>query len=62
MHHHCGFGRSRSTTDYIFCIRQILEKNGSLMGQYTLFMDFEKVCDSVSEEVLYNVSVKCKFF
>jgi hypothetical protein len=24
--HQCGFRRNRSTTDYIFCIRQILEK------------------------------------
>jgi hypothetical protein len=24
--HHCGFRRNRSTTDRIFCIRQILEK------------------------------------
>jgi hypothetical protein len=25
--HHCGFRRNRLTTDQIFCIRQILEKN-----------------------------------
>ena len=24
--HQCGFRRNRSTTDHIFCIRQILEK------------------------------------
>jgi hypothetical protein len=27
--HQCGFQCNRSTTDKIFCIRQILEKNGS---------------------------------
>jgi len=26
--HQCGFLRNRSTIDYIFCIRQILEKKG----------------------------------
>jgi hypothetical protein len=29
----CGFTRNRSTTDHIFYIRQILEKNGNTMGQ-----------------------------
>jgi hypothetical protein len=31
----CGFQRNRSTTDHIFCIHQILEKSGSIIGQYT---------------------------
>jgi hypothetical protein len=31
--HQCGFIRNRSTTDHIFCIRQILEKNGNAMRQ-----------------------------
>jgi hypothetical protein len=33
--HKCGFQRNRSTTDHIFCIRQILEKrkNGNTMRQ-----------------------------
>jgi hypothetical protein len=30
----CGFRHSRSTTDQIFCIHQILVKNGSTMRQY----------------------------
>jgi hypothetical protein len=32
--HQCGFGCNRSTTDQIFCIRQILEKNGITLRQY----------------------------
>jgi hypothetical protein len=36
--HHCGFRRNRSTTDQIFCIRQILEKNGSKMGLYISYL------------------------
>jgi hypothetical protein len=30
----CGFFHNGSTTDQIFCIRQMLEKNGSTMRQY----------------------------
>jgi hypothetical protein len=32
--HQCGFRRNRSTADHIFCIRHVLEKNGSAMRQY----------------------------
>ena len=31
--HQCGFRRNGSTTDHIFCIRQILKKNGNTMRQ-----------------------------
>ena len=33
--HRCGFRHNRSTTDHIFCIRQILEKNGNTMKKFT---------------------------
>ena len=53
--HQRGFRRNKSTTHHIFCIRQILEKkwedNDTL---YQLFIDFQKVYDSVRMEVLYN--------
>ena len=31
--HQCGFRSNRSIADHIFCLRQILEKNGSTMKQ-----------------------------
>jgi sorting nexin-29 len=56
--HQCGFRHNRSTTDEIFCIRQILEKNGSTMRQYILFINFKKAYDSVRREVLYNILIE----
>jgi hypothetical protein len=32
--YYCGFQYTRSTTDQIFCIRQVLEKNESTIRQY----------------------------
>jgi len=32
--HQCGFRRNRSTMDHIFCIRQILEKNGNKIKKF----------------------------
>jgi hypothetical protein len=57
--HQCGFRRNRSTTDQIFCIRQILEKkweqNETL---HQLFIDFKKTYDPVRREVLYNILIE----
>jgi hypothetical protein len=51
--HQCGFRRNRSTTDQIFCIRQILEKmEGKRETVHELFIDFKKAYDSVRREVL----------
>jgi hypothetical protein len=36
--HQCSIRRKRSTTDHIFYIRQILQKNGSTMVQYTIYL------------------------
>ena len=54
--HLCGFRRNRSTTDHIFCIRQILEKRWEYNeAVHQLFIDFKKAYDSVRREVLYNI-------
>jgi sorting nexin-29 len=54
--HQCGFRRNRSTTDQIFYIRQILEKNWEDSGAVQqLFIDFRKAYGSVRREVLYNI-------
>ena len=51
-----GFRRNSSTTDHIFCIRQILEKNrGYNEAVHNLFIEFKKAYDSVRREVFYKI-------
>jgi hypothetical protein len=57
--HQCGFQRNSSTTDHIFCIRQILEKKWEYKeAVHQLFVDFKKAYDSVWKEVLYNILIE----
>ena len=45
--HQCGVRCNRSTTDHMFCIRQILEKKWEYNeAVQELFIDFEKAYDS----------------
>ena len=49
---------NRSTTDHVFCIRQILEKKWEYNESvHQLFIDFKKANDSVRREILYNILV-----
>jgi hypothetical protein len=46
----CGFRGNRSTTDQILYIQQIKEKTWEYNGALRqLFLDFNEVCDSVTE-------------
>jgi len=57
--HQCGFRRNRSTTDHIFCIRQILEKKWEYNeAVHQLFIDFEKAYNSVRREILHNILIE----
>jgi hypothetical protein len=57
--HQCGFRRNMSTTDQIFCIRQILEKKWEYNeAVHQLFIDFKKAYNSVRREVLYNILIE----
>ena len=54
--HQCGFRRNRSTTDHLFCSRQMLEKKCEYSeAVHQLFIYFKKAYDSVRREVLYNI-------
>jgi len=57
--HECGFRRNRSTTDHIFCIRQILEKNWEHNeAVHQLFIDIKNAYNSVRREALYNIPIE----
>ena len=57
--HQCRFRRNRSTTDHVFCIRQILEKKWEHNeAVHQLFIDFQKAYDSVRREVLYSILIE----
>jgi hypothetical protein len=57
--HQCGFQSNRSTTDQIFCIRQLLGKNLEYNDTIRqLLADFKKDYDSVRRKVLYNILIQ----
>jgi hypothetical protein len=51
--HQCGFRRNRSTTDHVFCIRQIRERKWEHNeAVHRVFIDYKKAYDSFRREVL----------
>jgi hypothetical protein len=55
----CGLRRNRSTTDQIFCIRQILETKEECNETVNqLFINLKNAYDSVRMEVMYNILVE----
>jgi hypothetical protein len=56
--HQCGFGRNRSTTDQIFCLRHTGEKWKYNERVHQLFIVFNKAYDLVKKEVLYNTLIE----
>lgn len=55
----CGFRSCRSTTDMIFCARQLQEKCiEQNMGLYAVFIDLTKAFDTVSREALWEILLK----
>jgi len=56
--HQRGFRRHRSTTNHIFCIRQILEKKWEYNeAVHQLFIDFKKTYDSVRRKSCITLSL-----
>jgi hypothetical protein len=54
--HQSGFRRNRSTTDHIYCVRQILEKKWEYNeAVHRVFLDFKRAYDSVKRKALYNI-------
>jgi len=56
------FDAKKSTTDHVFCIRQILEKRGAhIEAVHQLFIDFKKAYDSETIEVMHNTRILIEF-
>jgi hypothetical protein len=56
---HFVFRRNSSTTDHIFCIRQIFEKKWEYNeALHQLVIYFKKTYESVRREALYNILIK----
>jgi len=54
----CGFRLNGSTTDHIFCIRQILDKKWEHNEPVChLFIDFKKEYDSIRRGVLFDILI-----
>ena len=57
--HQCGFQCNRSSTDYIFCIHQILQKKWEYNETVEqLFVDFKKAYNSARMEILYKILIE----
>jgi hypothetical protein len=53
------FQRKKSTTDQIFCIRQILDKKREYNETvHKKFVGFRKAYDSVRRDVLYSILIE----
>jgi hypothetical protein len=56
--HQRGIRRNMSTTDHIYCIRQILEKKWEYNKAVHQLFDFRKAYDSVRREAMYNILIE----
>ncbi|VVC34822.1 Reverse transcriptase domain, partial [Cinara cedri] len=57
-----GFRPNRTTTDQIFCIRQIAQNSWEYNKElYILFIDFEKAYDSIHRSTLINILKEFNF-
>lgn len=51
----CGFRKSRSTTDMVFVLRQLLEKSREQHKDlYVAFIDLSKASDTINRELLWK--------
>ena len=55
-HYQAGFRKDKSTTDQIFCIRQIVQKSFELnVETHHLFIDFKAAYDTINREELWLI-------